>query len=400
MVGAGLLVKSFARLRGVDPGFQPGSVLVFDVGHPAGRYRERSALVGFYDRLFEGLLALPGVRGVAASYDPPLASNWYQSFDLPGTAPRPREDRGALFRTVTPGYFATLGVEVIEGRRFTEADDVGAAGAVIVNEAFARRFSPERSLLGRAFAATTTQWRWGEAVPREFRVVGLVEDEIFGDLGKPPQPAFYVPFRQTPHERMSVLVRTAVDPQTLVPEVRRLLRGLDPALPMARVTTLSDIQSAAVARPRFRTLVLGAFAGSSLLLALIGLVGVLSDTVAQRRPGDRGPARPRGRPLRRLLDDDGRGSEAGPPRDGPRSQPPPSPSGDSSPDSSTGWCRATPGLPGGDRDPGRGRSARMLGSRVARLAHRAHGRAPRGVTSAAAVWPPLLRRDTLESFTS
>ncbi len=283
VVGAGLLVKSFARLRGVDPGFRPGSVLVFDVGHPAGRYRERSALVGFYDRLFEGLLALPGVRGVAASYDPPLVSNWYQSFDLPETAQRPGEDRGALFRTVTPGYFATLGVEVIEGRRFTEADDVGAAGAVIVNEAFARRFSPGRSPLGRAFTATTTQWRWGEAVPREFRVVGLVENETFRDLGQPPPPAFYVPFRQTPHERMSVLVRTAVDPRTLVPEVRRLLRGLDPALPMARATTLSDIQSAAVARPRFRTLVLGAFAGSALLLALIGLVGVLSDAVAQRR---------------------------------------------------------------------------------------------------------------------
>jgi putative ABC transport system permease protein len=283
VVAAALLAKSFVRLQQVDPGFESGSVLVFDVAHPSDKYRERSALVGFYDRLFEGLRALPGVRAVAASYDPPLASNWYQGFDLPDTPARAGEDRGALFRTVTPGYFTALGVEVVGGRPFTEADDADAPGAVIVNEAFVRRFSPGRSPLGRGFAATTTQWRWGEAVPRAFRVVGIVENETFGELGRAPEPAFYVPYRQTPHERMSVLVRTSIDPRSLVTSVRRVLAGLDPDLPMAGATTLAEVQSRAVARPRFRTLVLGAFAIAALLLALIGLAGVLSDTVAQRR---------------------------------------------------------------------------------------------------------------------
>jgi putative ABC transport system permease protein len=283
VVGAGLLARSFARLQAVDPGFQPGTVLVFDLIHPQGRYADRPGLVTFYDRLFEGLVAIPGVRSAAASYDPPLESNWYQGFDLPDQPALPGEDRGALFRTVTPGYFGTLGVEVLEGRAFSEADDVGAPGAVVVNQALVRRFFGGRSPIGRPFAATTTQWRWGEAVPRSFRVVGVVEDETFGEPGAPREPAFYLPFRQTPHERMSVLLRTSVDPASLVPEVRRRLRELDPLLPLAGTTTLAEIQSKAVARPRFRTLALGAFAGSALLLALVGLTGVLSDSVAQRR---------------------------------------------------------------------------------------------------------------------
>jgi putative ABC transport system permease protein len=283
VAGAALLARSFVRLQAVDPGFQPGRVLVFDLAHPAGRYPDRASLVGFYDRLFERLAAIPGVRRVAASYDPPLASNWYQSFDLPDVPARPGEDRGALFRTVTPGYFATLGVEILEGRAFTAKDDAGAPGAVIVNQALVRRFFQGRAALGLRFAATTTQWRWGETVPRSFRVVGVVEDETFGELGAPADPAFYLPYRQTPQERMSVLVRTAARPQSLVPAVRRQVLALDPDLPLAQVTSLDAIESRAVARPRFRTLVLGAFAGSALLLALVGLSGVLGDAVVQRR---------------------------------------------------------------------------------------------------------------------
>ena len=184
---------------------------------------------------------------------------------------------------MTPGYFDALGVRLLAGRAFTEADDVGATGAAVVNEAFVRRFLDTRSALGQRLDVTTTQWRWGETVPRSFRVVGIVRNEIFGDLTKPPDPAFYLPFRQTPQDRMSVLIRTRADPATLVPEVRRHLRALDPRLALAGVTTLDAIQSGSVARPRFRTFVLVAFAASALLLALIGLSGVLSDAVLQRR---------------------------------------------------------------------------------------------------------------------
>jgi putative ABC transport system permease protein len=284
VVGAGLVAKSFARLRLVDPGFTSGRVLVFDLETPQAHYPERAQLVGLYQALFQRLASVPGVTHVAGSYDPPLASNWYQSFDLPGLPPRsPAQDRGALFRTVTPAYFDTLGVKLLSGRSFNEADDVGAAGAAVVNEAFARRFLEGRNPLGHGLELTTTQWRWGDAVPRSFRIVGVVKNEHFGDLTQPPEPAFYLPFRQTPQDKMSVLVRTRIDPATLVPVVRQQIRALDPRLALAGVTTLDGIQSASVARPRFRTLVLVGFAASALFLALIGLSGVLSDAVLQRR---------------------------------------------------------------------------------------------------------------------
>ncbi len=284
VVGAGLLARSFARLAVVDPGFTSGRVLVFGLEPPQARYPERTQLVALYQSLFERIRSTPGVIDVAASYDPPLASNWYQSFDLPGLPPTSLgRDRAAIFRTVTPDYFAALGVGRVAGRTFTEADDVGAAGAAVVNEAFVRRFFQGRNPLGLGLDVDTTQWRWGDVVPRSFRIVGVVRNELFGDLTRPPEPAFYLPFRQTPQDRMSVLVRTRVEPSALVPEVRRHVHALDPRLPLTAVTTLDGIHSAAVARPRFRTLVLSGFAASALFLALTGLAGVLSDTVLQRR---------------------------------------------------------------------------------------------------------------------
>jgi putative ABC transport system permease protein len=283
VVGGALLAKSFASLEAVDPGFDSERVLVFGLTHPAARYGERSQIVGFYERLFGELAALPGVQRVSASYDPPLESNWYQSLELPDVPAPPGADRGALFRTVTPGYFGTLGVELLEGRPFTDADDVGAPGAAIVNEAFVRRFFPDGRALGRRLLTSTTQWLWGEVVPREFHVVGVVENESFDAPGTAAQPAYYLPLRQTPQERMTVLVRAAVDPESLVAPVRDRLRALDPALPMAEVRTLGSMRVRTLARPRFRALVLAIFAGFALLLATIGLSGVLSDAVLQRR---------------------------------------------------------------------------------------------------------------------
>jgi putative ABC transport system permease protein len=284
VIGAGLLAKSLLRLEQADPGFDPGPVLVFEVQHPPSRYPDRISLVNFYERLLERLGALPGVTHVAASYDPPLASNWYQSFDLPDVPPSPDlPERGGLFRTVTPGYFDTLGVDLREGRVFTEGDDVGASGAAIVNEALVKRYLAGRSPLGQRFVVTTTQWRWGDAVPRAFRIVGVVKSEVFGDLGQAPEPAFYLPFRQTPQEGMSVVVRARRDAAHLLPEVRRVVGELDPSLAVARARTLDEIMSASVARPRFRALVLVAFAAVALLLALVGLSGVLGDSVLQRR---------------------------------------------------------------------------------------------------------------------
>jgi putative ABC transport system permease protein len=175
---AGLLAETLAHLASVETGFKRGELLVVELRHGMDRYKEREQLVAFCDELQRRAAALPGVDAVGASYDPPLRSNWFQGFEVIG-APQapPGQGPGALFRTVTPGYFDAAGVRISEGRAFSDADDVGRPGAAIVNRALARAYFENASPLGRRISLTTTQWVWGEAIPREFTIVGVAENE-------------------------------------------------------------------------------------------------------------------------------------------------------------------------------------------------------------------------------
>jgi predicted permease len=292
VVGSGLLVRSFARLQAVDPGFARGSVLTFKVlPHPSA-YPEMHRLTGFYDDLLGELGSLPGVVSVAAAYDHPLDSNWTQSFRL-ATGPEPDRWQTGAFRTVTPGYFRTLGVEILDGRGFTAGDHAAAPGAAIVNQAFVRRHFPDRAAtdrvasdrpaVGQRLELVTTHWRWGdEAIPSSFEVVAVVEDVRFKGLSSPAEPAFYLPYGQTPHYVMTVLVRTEREPLALLPEIRARLRAIDPSVPIARVETLGQLLSSEVAKPRASAFALAAFAAGALLLAMIGMWGVLSFAVSRR----------------------------------------------------------------------------------------------------------------------
>jgi putative ABC transport system permease protein len=282
VVGSALLFTSLGRLRAVDPGFSGGNLLVVDLVHQQFRYPERRDLDRFYAELFTEVRRLPGVRGVAASYDRPLASSWYQSFDLEGAPADRGLDQGAVFRTVTPEYFATLGIALLAGRELQATDDASHPGAAVVNAAFARRFLAGRAL-GRHMSLTTTQWLWGDQIPRRFEIVGVVEDERFAGLDAAAEPAFYLPYRQTPHHMMSLLVRTSGDPQRVLPGVRSVLRRIDPDLPIAGTTTLQEILDRAVAKPRFDAVTLGVFSGVALLLALAGLSAFLANVMRQRR---------------------------------------------------------------------------------------------------------------------
>ncbi|MEE8523373.1 MAG: ABC transporter permease [Thermoanaerobaculia bacterium] len=282
VVGSGLLLRSFGRLQAVDPGFQRGSILTFKILPHADVYPEIHRLTGFYDDFLRELRSIPGVSAAAAAYDHPLDSNWTQSFRVT-TGPEPDVWQSDAFRTVTPEFFATLGVEITAGRGFTAGDDAGAAGAVIVNETFSRRYFPDREALGQELEMTTTQWRWGDdAIPSAFKVVGVVEDVRFKGLAEAPEPAFYLPYRQTPHYEMSIVVRTERDPLALVPEIRSRLRALDPGMPIAKVATLDQLLSAQVAKPRFSAFALGGFAVAAVLLAIVGMWGVLSYAVRRR----------------------------------------------------------------------------------------------------------------------
>ena len=279
LIGAGLLVRTLSELRNVDPGFETTNMLVASFVH-SDRYDTPDALTSYYDRLFERLRALPEVVSVAAAYDPPLQSNWSQGFELPGM---PQSDlHEALFRTITPDYFATTGVELVQGRAFTERDDARNPGAIIVNEAFASRFLGGTAI-GRKIRVTTTQWVWGDRVPNEFEVVGVAEDERFVSVDTPPAPAFYIPFRQTPHHKMSVLLRTRRDPRALIPALRAIARETDAGVPVAEITTLRDIIAGSVARPRFSALMLTVFAAVALFLTLLGTGALIAQTLRQRR---------------------------------------------------------------------------------------------------------------------
>jgi putative ABC transport system permease protein len=280
---AALLASSVDRLSRVQTGFAQGELLVVDLHHSTDGYRERAQLVGFYDDLLLRAAALPGVAAVGASYDPPLRSNWYQGFEVVDApeAP-PGQGPGALFRTVTPGYFAAAGVGIAEGRAFTNADDVGNAGAVIVNRALARRYFGEVSPLGRKISLTTTQWMWGEAIPRLFTVVGVAENERISGLAVAPEPAFYLPYRQTPQHQMSLLVRARVDAASLLPAITRLVQAIDPGQPVAASTTIRGIVSEQLARPRLNALLAVGFGLTALALAALGVGAALAESISRR----------------------------------------------------------------------------------------------------------------------
>lgn len=285
VANAALMATTLVRLSQVDAGFDAGQVLIVELRHAQDRYRERKDLVGFYQRLESEGAGLAGVESVGASYDPPLRSNWYQSFAVVGVPETTAGmEPGALFRTVTPGYFDAAGVSIVAGRGFTDADDVGAPGAVIVNDSLARRFLPGGSPLGRQMSLTTTQWMWGEAIPRLFTVVGVAENERIAGLDTEAAPAFYLPFRQTPQHQMSLLVRTRGDAAALLPELTRLVRSIDPLQPVAESITIHEVVASALSRQRLNAWLASSFALCALGLAALGVAAVLGESIARRRP--------------------------------------------------------------------------------------------------------------------
>ena len=285
LASAALLGATFARLRQVDTGFDRGEVLLVGLRQSPARYTERHQLVEFYDRLEREAGDLPGVLAVGASYDPPLRSNWYQSFEVLGrTSSTPAAETGALFRTVTPGYFRAAGVGILAGRGFTDADDVGAPGAIVVNDAFARQFLGAVPALGQQVSLTTTQWQWGDVLPRVFTVVGIAENERIAGIDAEPDPAFYLPYRQTPQHEMSLLVRSSGAAAALLPAVTRIVHALDPQQPVAESATIAQVVDRALSRQRLNASLAAGFALAALGLAALGVSAALADTMARRRP--------------------------------------------------------------------------------------------------------------------
>jgi len=284
MVGAGLIIKSFWLLRRVDPGFNPDRVLTLNLSIPGSQYRDWRQINAFYNRLIDRIEELPGVQSAAVAYDHPLQSSWIDSFTIENQpAAAPDEAPSADFRPVSPEYFSTAGIELTRGRAFTNQDDPGHPGAVIISEALTRRyFAGDHDALGRRLRILSPSRFWNNAMPSSFEVVGIVRDVKSGGLNKEAEPAFYIPAQQMPSRDMNVLVRTTGEPSLLIGAVRKAVWQIDANQPIAGISSMNRIISDSIAQPRIAMVLMGIFGFIALMLAIVGIYGVLSYTVRQR----------------------------------------------------------------------------------------------------------------------
>ena len=277
LVGAGLLLRTLANLRGTDLGFQPDRLITMRTTLPTAKYQEGTARLAFYNRVIDGVKALPGVEHAAYVSTLPFQSiGNTNSYRIEGREPVQGQD--SLFRAATPDYLKTLGVELIEGRFFDERDSRGAAPVVVINETFARLNFPGESALGHRVS-------YGAADAPYRTIVGVVKDVRERGYEPEMKPGTYSPYAQWVESWFPewLAVRTSGNPTALVPAVRRVISEIDPDQPISTIQTMDEILDLNVIDRTQQTTLVGAFAGLALLLASLGLYAVLSYGVAQRR---------------------------------------------------------------------------------------------------------------------
>jgi putative ABC transport system permease protein len=282
LVGADLVIRSFLNLARTDLGFRPEGVLTMRVTlQDSADEATPEEHAGFFREALRRVEAVPGVRRAALVLLRPLSGpiGWDYRFVVEGQpADEQRTNPLSNHEAVSPGYFRTLGIPLREGRDFTWGDDAPAPKVAIVSESLARRFWPGRSALGRRIRIFQNR---GEAP--WLTIVGVAADVHYREL-EAVRPDIYVPFPQWPHWAMDLVVLTgSPDPLSLAPSVTDAVQTLDPDHPISGITTLEEAVSDSVARPRLRSFLMGVFAGLALLLAAVGLYGIVAYSVAQRR---------------------------------------------------------------------------------------------------------------------
>ena len=280
LVGASLLMKSFVRLQNVHPGFEPKNILTMEVALPLLKYPRGKPVADFYAEATRRIKALPGVEAAAFTSILPLSgTNSDSSFQIEGRDPiaekvYPDEE----IRGITPEYFSVLKVPLLQGRFFNEGDQFDGPGAVIVNQSFAKKWFPNQEAVGKRITFSDTR----KPDVKWLTIVGMVGDMRHRGLDLDPKPEYYLAHNQTPYRGMILSVRSTQDPRSLTSTIRREISRLDPDLPAANVRTLEQVAADSIAPRRLSVILIGVFAAVALVLASVGIYGVMSFLVVQR----------------------------------------------------------------------------------------------------------------------
>ncbi|MGO8732033.1 MAG: ABC transporter permease [Terriglobia bacterium] len=285
LAGAGLMIKSLVRLLETDVGFRTERLLTMDVSLAGEKYASGENQAAFFGQVLKRFESLPSVASVGAIVDLPMTrSHTRNGFEI--TGPHPRQGR-ADYHAVSPNYFHTMGIPLLSGRELLTADSTRAPLVGVVNRSMAQKYWPDENPIGKTITASrcievsTSKGSSVQCKPQELEIVGIVGDVPFG-LDAPPYPELFMPYTQWPSNEMALVLRTASDTSSLIPVVKKEIWRVDPDQPVTDIKTMDELVSIEAAARRFVLQLIGVFASIALVLAAVGIYGVVSYGTRQR----------------------------------------------------------------------------------------------------------------------